>query len=169
MTREGPRTYRIGVPLDAPARALVLALAIALVPACITGCTRDEPSPFPGIRLGMAPRDVRDRFEQGGLGTWQTRAGTQGDTALEWTATAAASPVASARFEFHNGMLVALRARLPEQATGETVRTSAKTVTLRAPAPDGGTAVTLIARDCPTHREEAETLMKRAGATGSGR
>lgn len=125
-------------------------------------CTRDEKEAVPNVRLGMAPRDVRERFRPGGEGSWQTALGSGDDTVLEWTARDAESPVAEARFEFHLGMLVAIRARLNESVSREDVSTTPKTVTSRGPAREGGTSVTVLARDCPTHKDEAESLASKA-------
>ena len=112
----------------------------------------------------MSPRDVRDRFDGGGQGAWQTKvgggAGASDDTVLEWSAAQdqGASRATHARFEFHLGMLVAVRAHLRETAASQRVDVTPKTVTVRTPQ-GGGTEVTLLARDCPTHHEEAESLV----------
>ena len=126
------------------------------------GCSRDEKEAVPNVRLGMAPRDVRERFQPGGEGTWQTALGSGDDTVLEWTARDPQAPVTQARFEFHLGMLVAIRARLNETVSREDVSATPKTVTSKAPAPEGGTNITVLARDCPTHKDEAEALASRA-------
>jgi hypothetical protein len=135
-------------------------VAVALVTACGSG----DAEGVPHVRLGMAPRDVRERFAPGGEGTWQTALGAGDDTAIEWTARDVSSSISisRARFEFHLGMLVAIRAHSAEKSSREKVSTTRKTVTLRAPAPEGGTSVTVLARDCPTHRDEAERYAARA-------
>jgi len=146
-----------------------VALASLASLASLAACDKpDTPSPFPGVRLGMSPRDVRDRFgaAAGGEGTWQTKvvAKPGEDTVLEWTARdPAAARVPSARFEFHLGMLVAIRAHLSEPVTAERIEATEKTVIVRSPAPAGaaGSEVVLLARDCPTHKEEAETAVSR--------
>lgn len=125
-------------------------------------CARDEKEAVPNVRLGMAPRDVRERFAPGADGAWQTALGTGDDTVLEWTARQPSSPVAQARFEFHLGMLVAIRARSNGTSAGEQVSTTPKTVTIKAPAPEGGTSITVLARDCPTHKDEAESFAVKA-------
>ena len=117
---------------------------------------------MPNVRLGMAPRDVRERFRPGGEGTWQTALGTGDDTVLEWTSRDAKSPVAQARFEFHLGMLVAIRARTTETSRREEVSSTPKTVTVKAPAREGGSSITVLARDCPTHKDEAESFAAKA-------
>lgn len=147
----------------------VLALALALALAPVLGCARSEGAAatetFPGVRLGMSPRDVRDRFEEGAAGSWQTKvgggAGASDDTVLEWSASGDGSRATHARFEFHLGMLVAVRAHLREPIRAEKVDLTPKTVTVRLPQA-GGTDVTMLARDCPTHHEEAEALASRA-------
>lgn len=140
-------------------RAFLLAVVLAL-----TACTRIETDAVPNVRLGMAPRDVRDRFEPGGEGTWQTSVGAAADdTALEWKTKGGPSRVKDARFEFHLGMLVAIRATTSEPApAGEQISTTRNTVTVRRAAPGGGTEIAVLARDCPTHRDEAERLAAKA-------
>ena len=126
-------------------------------------CGRDAGSEaIPGVRLGMSPRDVRDRFDAPREGTWQTKVGgVTEDTTLEWSATQKTSRTSQARFEFHLGMLVAVRAHLREASASERVDLTPKTVTVRSPE-GGGTDVVLLARDCPTHHAEAEAFAARA-------
>jgi hypothetical protein len=108
---------------------------------------------------------VRDRFDGGGEGTWQTKvgggAGASDDTVLEWNAGSDRSRATHARFEFHLGMLVAVRAHLRDGIGAMRVDLTPKTVTVRSPEA-GGTEVTILARDCPTHHEEAEALAAKA-------
>lgn len=143
--------------------ALVLALALAA-----SGCSRpEEPSPLPSVRLGMSPRDVRERFEGGGEGTWQTSVGKKAgeDTVVEWAARdRGTARVSAARFEFHLGMLVAVRAQLNEAVPDERISATAKTVVVRSPSASGvgaGSELVILARDCPTHRDEAERAASR--------
>jgi len=141
--------------------ALVLALGLAV------GCRRDAPDALPHVRLGMAPKDVRDRFEPGGQGSWTTSVGgTADDTALEWKAAGPAAAVETARFEFHLGMLVAIRALTREAApASEQIALTPTTVTVRraaAPPAGKGTELAVLARDCPTHKDEARALADRA-------
>lgn len=116
----------------------------------------------------MAPRDVRDRFRPGTEGNWQTALGTGDDTVLEWTARDPTSAVVQARFEFHLGMLVAIRARTNEVLRAEQVALTPKTVTMTSPVA-GGATVTVLARDCPTHKVEAEAIASKASTIAKGR
>jgi len=140
---------------------IVLCLVVVLALPFGVSCSREEPEAVPNVRLGMAPRDVRERFQPGGEGSWQTALGTGDDTVVEWTARDPRAPVAQARFEFHLGMLVAIRARMNGTTSREDISTTPKTVTIKAPAPEGGASVTILARDCPTHKDEAESFAAR--------
>jgi hypothetical protein len=60
-------------------------------------------------------------------------------------------------------MLVAVRAHLRDPIGSQRVDLTPKTVTVRTPEA-GGTEVTILARDCPTHHDEAEALAAKAGA-----
>lgn len=140
----------------------VVILAAALV---LGGCTRVEPDAIPNVKLGMAPKDVRDRFEPGGPGAWHSAVGKAADdTALEWKATDGSARVKEARFEFHLGMLVAVRATTNEPAPAdETISTTPASVTVRRAAPSGpGREIAVLSRDCPTHKDEAAALASRA-------
>jgi hypothetical protein len=115
-------------------------------------------SAFHGVRLGMTASAVRERFEEPALGAWQSMPSTgAGDVVLAWTA---AKGPDEARFEFHAGMLVAVRAVLDAQ-DAETKRphleVSSAVARLREEDPNGA-RITILARDCPTHRAEAERI-----------
>ena len=135
-------------------------LAVALVLAA-AGCRRDDGDVVPHVRLGMAPADVRDHFAPGGPGAWQTSVGKAADdTAIEWSATGHSGVVKHARFEFHVGMLVAIRATTTEHAVdAERIAVSSSRVVVRRAAPGGGTSIEVFARDCPTHRDEVTALI----------
>lgn len=151
----------------AVALVVTSATSTAAMTACRGGDDTAANAGVPDVRLGMSPRDVRDRFAPGTDGSWQTQiAKNPGeDTVLAWKAHHAASaPISEARFEFHLGMLVAVRAHLrTSQASSRAATTvTPKTVTVRAPHDEGGTTLTILARDCPTHHEEAEAAVSRA-------
>ncbi len=123
-----------------------------LVPLLLLAACSREPEGVPNVKLGMAPRDVRERFTPGGEGKWETRLGKDDDTILDWSASSGAATLEHASFEFHNGMLVALRAMMRSKEP-RAIATTPRTVMLR-----DGVNLTLLARDCPTHHEEAESL-----------
>ena len=91
----------------------------------------------------------------------RTALGAGDDTVLLWTGHDPNASVTDARFEFHNGMLLAIRAQNGVKVTSEEIWTTPRTVTVKAPA-DGGTSVTVLARDCPTHKDEAAAIAARA-------
>jgi hypothetical protein len=142
----------------------VIRAALFAVAMLVGACTRLEPDAIPNVKLGMAPGDVRDRFEPGGPGTWQTSVGKpEGDTAIEWKATDGSAKIRDARFEFHLGMLVAVRATTNEPApAGEKISTTPASVTVRRPGPASGSEIAVLSRDCPTHKDEAAALASRA-------
>jgi hypothetical protein len=134
-------------------------LAGVIVASTALGVGTPELGGFRGARLGMTATAVRARFEEPALGKWESApSGTAEDTALLWRA--AGGPW-EARFEFHSGMLVAVRAVAPSDdpvATRAPLEISKGIVRTRA-AGDGETVkVTILARDCPTHHAEAERL-----------
>jgi hypothetical protein len=156
-----------GVPMETLGIRVVpfIARLVVVLAVALTSCrdpSENSGDALPNVRLGMAPRDVRDRFQPGGEGSWQTALGAGDDTVLEWTSKDPKSSVASARFEFHLAMLVAIRARTKGEAPrDELVSLTPRTVTVRSKANDGGTSITVLARDCPTHKDEAEAFALR--------
>ena len=117
-----------------------------------------------GARLGMAPRDVRDRFDLSKRGHWSSVAGKE--LSLEYDADDAANaPVRHARFEFHNGMLVAIRASLAkddEVAAGEPLEVGRVSVASRTASNDGSVDLFIASRTCPDHREEVARILAAA-------
>jgi hypothetical protein len=114
-----------------------------------------------GTWLGMTPTDVRDRFRAPGPGTWRSEQRT--DPALVWTAAEGAPPT-TAYFEFHGGVLVAVRLDVPRtdpDAQGPAVDVSTASVLARRGQADQRVEITLLARDCPTHAEEVRRLIAR--------
>jgi len=128
-----------------------------------------------GVRLGMSPRDVRERWVNSATssGSWRVSVGPDGDTVLDWSENASAAsnperspgagsgPVKSARFDFHLGMLVAIHAQLREKTTRPIVEITSAAASVREPASEGSSLV-IVARDCPTHRGEASAIEARA-------
>jgi hypothetical protein len=140
----------------------LLALAIGLA-----ACSKPDQTSFHGVRLGMAARDVRDRFDIGGGGEWKVTPGEE--MLLDWSpaadggaAATTSATVASARFEFHSGMLVAIRANLDHadpSAGGGGLTVTGASVAAREPLPKERVSYTLLARDCPTHKAEEQRLL----------
>ena len=96
-------------------------MALAAVLA-LAGCSRAEPAPLDrslaAVRLGMAPRDVRDRFAPDCPGAWVASTDVAGDDiVLDWKGSDGAR-IADARFEFHLGMLVAVREHVHHRSAG---------------------------------------------------
>ena len=134
-------------------------LSVALLAGLLACRGEARTEDFYGVRLGMTPSDVRDRFDLGPQGTFQLTQGA--DPRLDWTPAVAPRPVASARFEFHSGMLVAIRAKVdPRSPAGQGPRISytPTIVSARDPGADA-VALTVLSRDCPTHKEEATRLV----------
>lgn len=114
-----------------------------------------------GVRLGMTVRDLRARFDTAGAGQWESVVAD--DMVLRWKpATDARGGPLGAQFEFHMGILMAIRADLAlgdAAANGPPFELSESTVVVREPTPAGPVHLTVIARSCPTHAKEAERLV----------
>jgi len=109
-----------------------------------------------GLRLGATPDMVRARLTSA---SFRTELGE--DVALVADGAIAADVAPGARFEFHDGQLVAVRLDLlPNHPDAHGVPLIATPATVLARAPAGDLVhVSLLARTCPTHREEAERLV----------
>lgn len=145
-------------------RAWLFVAALAL------GACDKRPPEFHGVVLGLAPRDVRERFDVKGafeVVPAARRAGAGPSAGEDFTMKLTPSPpstVTAARFEFHGGILVAVRADVtPADADsrGAAFEVSKFSVLHRV-REASGTHVNLVARDCPTHRAEAEELVREA-------
>jgi len=146
--------------------ALVLVSAALAAIFALGGCRGQgvENATFYGARLGMTMRDVRSAFTPPSPGTWTA---VQDATVprLDWASSVPSppAPVASARFEFHNGMLVAIRAPLAAEdvhAAGPPVQTTSATVVARDK--DGArVSYRWISRECPAHKDEVAKLLAR--------
>jgi hypothetical protein len=116
---------------------------------------------FHGVRLGMTPSDVRARYALAGDFRASTTEG--GEYLLDFSPTAPAeASVRSARFEFHLGLLVAVRAELtPEDpwASTEGVAVTESAVRETTMQSADRVHVNLIARNCPTHADEVRRLL----------
>jgi len=145
-------------------KVLLLAAALSL------GACEKRPPSFHGVVLGLAPRDVRDRFDVKGKFEVQPSHRPEGAApgeADDFTMTLTpsdASSVRAAQFEFHGGALVAVRADVaPSDPAdrGDAFEISKFAVLHRVRLADHA-HIDLVARDCPTHRAEAEKLVSEA-------
>jgi hypothetical protein len=134
-------------------------MAALLCGLLLANCKEAVPSDFHGVKLGFAARDVRARFTE--PGTWESE--TNGGTALVWKRSDAGTP-RTARFEFHNGMLVAVRSGLygrdPRVANGgQTLQSETSVYTIARSSEAGIYTLRWIAKDCPEHAEEVRGIM----------
>lgn len=158
------------------ARAVVFAALAALL--LLVGCSKDTVPDVYGIRLGMTASDVRDRFTATG-GTFKADVAAD-DYTIHWTpgsdATAKAkggepNPLA-VDFDFHMGSLVAIQARVPEDAAvgkGPAYVVTKSSVMKRAKVDPSGVTVDVLARDCPTHKAKAEAIVTESSQPGTSR
>lgn len=139
----------------------VSAALLASAAAALAALLRSEPDPgwFRGVRLGMSADQVRARFDAGAPASWRTEiSGT--DVAL--VRGPAGSLDREARFEFHDGMLVAMRLDLPAsapEARGEAVLETPAAVIARASEEPGRVRLVALARGCPTHADEVARIL----------
>ena len=146
-----------------PLAAVVVLLALVLVGAVVRARnTSTGFSDLAGVRLGMTVRDVRARFDALGRGEWESR--VDKDVILTWkpSDTTRGGPLA-ATFEFHLGILMAIRAELPpgdRAAKGPPFELTDAAVVVRERAPSSAIKLTAIARSCPLHAEESARLVQ---------
>lgn len=141
------------------ALAVLLALSIAALGALalrLVGALSADPRPsVAGVRLGMTADEVRERVDERGPGEW-TSSVVLGDWVLEHRA-----GEERARFEIHEGQLVAIRLDGPASADLPTeprfVVTPGSVLVRDTDA--GRVRITLLSRACPTHHDEAESLV----------
>ncbi len=155
-----------------------IVIAIALVGATgwavsstLIGGANTEPMNVHGARLGVTASDLRGRFTPPESGAFRAAADApaNGDLALDWSADARTSPL-RARFEFHSGLLVAIRATLPAThplAPGPALSETAVSVLSRHENADHTVSLTILAKDCPTHAAEVRSLLRGASTRGT--
>ena len=143
--------------------AVAIALGVALGSAMIRPRGPDA-GEFHGARLGMTANAVRDRFVAPSAGVWKALPSTSGgDVVLSWWAAGPEAPD-TVSFEFHNGILVAVRALIDAkdaEAKRPALAVSSGVVRTNAGEPPAAAhmvRVTILARDCPTHAAEAARL-----------
>jgi hypothetical protein len=128
----------------------------------------DRPLVVHGARLGLGTADLRARLDVPARGAWRVEGGDA--LTLTWIpdptdpASASAAVPRELRFEFHDGLLVAIRARLDPAhplASGPPFVETAGSVVERSRAEESLVALTQLASDCPTHAAEARALRAR--------
>ncbi len=130
--------------------SLIWNLAVASEPAIPT---------IGEVRLGMTPNQVRQRFEGGLVASWRTEID---GSDLRLIREPAGEFDRESHFEFHNGMLVAIRVDLREDAPlaiGDPLVISAGSVMTRSHEHVGRVILTVLARDCPTHADEVSRIL----------
>lgn len=141
-----------------PSRLVLAALTVLTVVVGgveLASRALEDPRPsFYGVRLGMTADDVRARVDERGEGTWSASP-SSGDWVLEHT-----RGDEHARFELHDGQLMAIRveAIATAELEGEPLEVTESTV-LRREVEGDRIVWTLLSRTCPTHRAEAEALV----------
>lgn len=109
------------------------------------------------LRFGMTPADVRATFAAPTAEDSRWRVDSSAEPALEWR-----GRNRSFRFEFHNAQLMAVRAVVESRdpsTHGRALEVSTAAVLRRVVREDGRVELTLVARDCPSHAEEARRLV----------
>jgi hypothetical protein len=140
-------------------QASIVPIVAAAVFVLVQGRLRDKPSPLANYRvqLGMTPADVRATFAPPSAVGSQWRVESGRETALEWRGGGR-----SFRFEFHGAQLMGVRAILESRdpsTQGDSLDVTNATVLRRHVREDGRVELTLLARDCPSHAEEARRLI----------
>ena len=139
------------------------AFVLAACQVALLGAAACESSPttdFHGVKLGMTAGDVRERF-RGPAGAWKATTGEE--MLLDYSPDTGGAP--KVRFEFHAGMLVAIRAKLDlhdPSAAASARREVTPGAVLTREADRQSVSLVWLSRDCPTHKEEAERLVRGA-------
>ncbi len=144
-----------------------VALAALALPASVAAWSllpsSEDTSAALGVRLGMTLSQVRDRFEH--PGGWSTAVGDDGLVLLHWSPEGP-SELREVSFEFHEGLLVALRGKVsgafrdPSLNGSDPLTVDVAVVRQVTENQDGSRDLLLIARSCPSHRAEVATLLE---------
>lgn len=169
-----PPSAALAPPSTARRWAPWAALAGALLLVALWWGLRSSPTAdLRGVRLGFSAADTRELFQTASPGVWSSEANPE--PRLRWEARQG-GPVRQAIFEFHQGMLVAIRlqvaAETPE-AQGPALEVTPARVLTRKKEPSGGVSVTALSRTCPAHATEVAQLLRGGslaqGVVGPGR
>ena len=118
-----------------------------------------------GVRLGMTPTGLRGAVARElGPGVWDTTLAEAGLVRMDWTPQATPDPrraVQRATFELHEGVLVAVRARVAGATFGSAAPLTISAGAVRHHESLGreGARIRLIARNCPNHQAEVASLL----------
>lgn len=118
-----------------------------------------ESTDFRGVRLGLSASDTRASFQTSGQGEWSSEANPE--PSLRWKASAGGL-IREAVFEFHQGMLVAIRMKVDPSsldAQGAPLQVTPAQVISRERV-EGDVVVTVLSRSCPTHTTEVLRLLQ---------
>jgi hypothetical protein len=119
-----------------------------------------DSAPVRGVRLGMTSESVREVFVDAAAGRWSSRPGCSGE-ALEWARTdARATATRWARFEFHRGLVVAIRLLAdPTLPIARHVDVTPAAIVDVRPGADGSTSTTVLAVGCERHLAEVRQVL----------
>lgn len=131
-------------------------------------CSKGAPVEFHGVKLGMQPGDVRARFDLPS-GHWKNDGGTStvggGALKLTWKRDSGSEGPEEAVFEFHNGLLVAIRAHYAAGAqdafANGAARLETSSTVLARDEQGGAKDVRWIAKDCPEHADEVRAILSK--------
>lgn len=121
----------------------------------------EQSAGFEGVRLGMSAADVRSHFPH--AGDWASATSPTGTFSIHWVPSNASdgtTDIVSTTFEFHQSLLVAIRATLnPDHPLADDrSEENADVFKYVSHEADGTTQVFWITKNCPIHREEVEAL-----------
>jgi hypothetical protein len=139
---------------------LLTAMVVVLFGAWwLFGRTTSAPM-FYGVKLGLSPANARDFFQLRGQGSWTTQ--SDPELTLLWEAKRKENSPSAARFEFHDGLLVAARFQsktLEGPFQGRALENYQTAIVVRERDPQGIVKLTIISKGCPTHRAEVQRLL----------
>jgi hypothetical protein len=138
----------------------VAAVALALAYVALGRLFADPRPNVLGARLGMTADELRAHVDAQRPGAW-----TSSVIGGDWVLDRSLGDV-DARFELHEGQLVAVRAEGPRSAglaESPSFEVTQGSVAVRTVDHDR-VRITLLSRACPTHRDEAEALVRSHGA-----
>lgn len=133
----------------------VFMLALLMATACGRPESIDE---FHGVRLGMTPSEVRNYFKPNGEFTLLPSG--EGALDLGWRG-AEGEALTEAIFEFHEGILVAIRAKHGAEYSAKVQRLDVTPYAVRSISvgEDANVETLLLARGCPAHESEVQDLL----------